>query len=57
MPAVVDATLCNGCGECVDQCPIEAVTLVEGTAQVDVEECSECQACVEPCPESAITCD
>lgn len=57
MPPIVDAQLCNGCGECVDQCPIEAIALVDGTARIDADECTECQGCVEPCPSEAISLD
>jgi electron transfer flavoprotein alpha subunit len=41
----------------VDECPVEAIELLDGLARVDEDECTECSACVEPCPQEAITCD
>ena len=55
MPAVVDPNLCEGCEDCVDMCPVEAISMVDGKAVVDAEECTECQACIDPCPNDAIT--
>ena len=57
MPAVVDPSLCEGCEECLDSCPVEAITMQGEHAVVDPEECTECQACVDPCPTDAITID
>ena len=57
MPAVVNRDLCNACQECIDTCPVEAISMVDGKAQVDPDECTECYACVDPCPEDAITID
>ena len=54
MPAVVDKEKCDACGTCVDECPVEAITLND-FAKVDVEECTECGTCVEVCPNEAIT--
>ncbi len=55
MPALVNPELCSGCESCVDACPTEAITMVDGKAMVDPDECTECEACVEVCPEEAIT--
>ena len=57
MPAVVDRSICNACGECIEVCPTEAISMMDGKAQVDPDECTECYACVDPCPEDAITVD
>jgi len=40
--AAVDGELCNGCGECVERCPMEAVELAAGTAGVDGGRCIGC---------------
>ena len=57
MPAIVDPDKCTGSGECVDACPVEAITLVNDKAVVDAEECTDCGSCVDVCPNEAITLD
>jgi ferredoxin len=55
MPAKVDQDLCNACEDCIEECPVECISLVDGKAFVDAEECTDCEACVDVCPESAIS--
>lgn len=57
MPAIVNRDMCNACEECVETCPTEAITMVDGKAQVDADECTDCYACVDACPEEAIEMD
>ena len=57
MPAVVNRDLCNTCEDCIDACPVEAISLSDGKALVDPDECTDCYACVDPCPEDAISID
>ena len=45
---------CTGCGSCVEVCPVEAITLVDGIASVNEDDCSECGACEAECPNDAI---
>ena len=52
-PRVV-AEKCTGCGKCVEVCPIEAITVVEGIAVIDLEICDGDGMCVPACPEGAI---
>lgn len=54
MAAVVDKNVCVGCGACTMTCPVEAIKLVNGTAQVDPAKCISCGACVATCPVGAI---
>lgn len=44
---------CTGCGLCIQVCPFNAITIVEGSARIS-EECQLCQACVSACPTAAI---
>lgn len=51
----VDKTKCpDGCGDCVDACPVNAVSS-EGGLTIDLGKCLFCTACVEACPKGAIT--
>jgi ferredoxin len=58
LPAVVDEN-CNGCGKCVDACPVEAMTLVSANdprkprkrrAELDPSVCLGCGVCTRVCP-------
>ena len=51
----VDVEKCSGCESCVDICPSEAISMVEGHAFIDVDECIECGSCEAECPEEAIS--
>ncbi len=51
--AVIKAK-CTGCGDCVKNCPVEAIKLKDGLAVIDNEECLDCGACIDECPTEAI---
>ncbi|NLN62740.1 MAG: 4Fe-4S binding protein [Myxococcales bacterium] len=46
---------CTGCGDCVEACPAECITLVDEVAVIDEDECTECGACIDECPEECIS--
>ncbi|MCP4677778.1 MAG: 4Fe-4S dicluster domain-containing protein [Deltaproteobacteria bacterium] len=46
---------CTGCEECVEECPAEAIKIVDDVAVIDAGECTECSACVDTCPAEALT--
>ncbi len=50
-----DPDLCTGCGTCVDQCAMDALTMERDLPQVDADTCITCFCCQEVCPEKAIT--
>jgi len=50
----VNAELCDGCGVCVEECPIEAIALVEARAQINDEACIRCGRCHDVCPNEAV---
>ena len=52
--SIIDQELCVGCGNCIDQCPVKAITL-EDFAIVNRDLCLGCGLCAGICPEEAIT--
>lgn len=51
----VDEEKCVACGTCVGYCPVNAITLEEGSkARIDREGCIGCGECVAVCPVEAI---
>jgi ferredoxin len=55
MAAVVDQGTCTGCEMCVESCPVEAISMNDGKANVDADACVDCGACVGECPVEAIS--
>lgn len=54
MTVTVDEQKCDGCGTCVDACPVEAI-VIDQVAKVDAEICIDCGACEYECPNDAIS--
>jgi NAD-dependent dihydropyrimidine dehydrogenase PreA subunit len=53
---VVDPEKCEGCGECVDICPMEVFEMQnEKSVAVNADACEGCESCVETCEPGAIT--
>jgi len=50
-----DRQLCTGCGTCVEQCPVSALSMQDEIPVVDADACISCFCCQEMCPEKAIT--
>jgi len=50
-----DPELCTGCGACVEQCPVSALSMNNQFPQVDADLCITCFCCQEICPEKAMT--
>jgi ferredoxin len=62
LPEIADDQ-CNGCGKCVDACPVEAMTLVSANdphkprkkkAVLDASRCLGCGVCVGTCPKEGV---
>ena len=52
----IDAEKCEGCGECVDNCPAEVLEMEGDKAKVvNADECLGCETCVSVCPNEAVT--
>jgi ferredoxin len=61
---LVDESNCNGCGKCVNVCPVEAMTLVSANnpdkpkmkiARLNEDICLGCGLCVKVCDKDTIT--
>ena len=50
----VDVEKCDGCKSCMDACPSEAISMVDGHAFISIDDCAECGACAAECPNEAI---
>jgi ferredoxin len=55
MPAKVDKEKCDGCESCVEECPSEAISIVDNKAEINIETCVDCGVCVDACPSDAIS--
>jgi len=50
----VNKEKCDGCQVCVDSCPADAISIVDGKALIDESKCFACRACIRSCPKKAI---
>jgi ferredoxin len=51
----VNEDLCVGCGVCVDDCPVDAITLKEDQkAVINEDKCIRCGRCHNICPQEAV---
>jgi ferredoxin len=55
-PFVVAVNLdtCEGCGDCVDRCQLQALGLGDKTIALDIERCIGCGLCVTACPTESL---
>jgi electron transport complex protein RnfB len=50
----VDAQICSGCGECLEHCHFEALSLSGEMCEVDVARCVGCGLCASACSTGAL---
>ena len=52
----IDETKCNGCGDCLPNCPEGALQIIDGKARMVSEfKCDGLGACLRHCPQNAMT--
>ena len=51
---MIDYTKCKLCGVCVDSCPPQTMSMMNGKIKIDYKTCIRCFCCQELCPEGAI---
>ena len=45
---------CIGCGTCLSWCPVDAISIIDGTAKIDKKVCIGCGECVAACRYDAV---
>ncbi len=53
-PPSCDPGRCVSCGDCVEDCPVDAIALSDECAKIDADLCVRCGECTVICPEEAI---
>lgn len=52
--AVVDQDICSGCADCIDICPVNALSVPDGVCEVDHARCLGCGLCGAACSTGSI---
>lgn len=50
----INEDLCIGCGVCVDDCPVDAISMQDEKAKINMEDCIHCGTCHSVCPQEAV---
>lgn len=45
---------CVGCGVCIEECPVYAISMEDEKAKIDMDECIRCGTCHDVCPQEAV---
>ena len=53
----VDPQLCTGCGNCIETCPVQCISMNRSSAVIDKGKCIQCYCCSEVCPDHAVVMD
>jgi Na+-translocating ferredoxin:NAD+ oxidoreductase subunit B len=53
--AALNRDACAGCGDCLDRCQMDAISLPDGYAALNLDRCIGCGLCVTTCPSEALT--
>ncbi len=52
--AAVNLDTCEGCGDCVDRCQMEALELGDRTVALNLDRCIGCGLCITACPTESL---
>lgn len=52
--AIVEPDICTACGECLDYCQFQAIS-INGHSEINAVKCVGCGVCAHHCPEDAIS--
>ena len=50
----VDREECDGCGICIEECPVSTIHMEEDVAEIDMIGCIRCGTCHDACPLGAV---
>ena len=50
----IDEDECVGCGVCLEECPVDTISMVNEKAEVNMGNCIHCGLCHEVCPQNAV---
>lgn len=50
----IDEESCTGCGICVDECPVDAISMKIEEAEINMAECIRCGVCHDVCPQESV---
>ena len=50
----IDQEKCTGCGTCLDECVVGAISMHGGVASINDRECIRCGVCHDVCPNEAV---
>ena len=53
--AVISSEYCSGCADCLDRCPVTALSLDDGVCTLDVGRCIGCGLCVSACSTKSLS--
>ena len=50
----IDENECTGCGLCVEECLVNAISMENEKAEIDMDKCIRCGKCHDVCPQKAV---
>ena len=50
----IDSDSCSGCGDCIEPCQFDALSLIDDCCQIGVSRCFGCGICISHCPTESL---